>query len=61
MKALLLLLSLLLTIGCSSELDRCMEKKAEEGFNTSIKTLEKNGRKPLVNMIERECNKQGIY
>ena len=66
MKKLLLLLSLvlavgMLSVGCSSELDRCMDKKAEQMFDSSVKELKKYGHQTRVNMIEYECNKQGIY
>ena len=73
-KKLPLLLSLLLavglfTIGCSSELDRCMDKKAEQMFGSSLKHLKKYERrgeltpsgKQTLRIIETECNKQGIY
>ena len=57
MKALLLLISLLLTIGCSSELDRCMDKKAEAFGKDSYKDLSKDTQR----WLENDCNKQGIY
>ena len=73
-KKLPLLLSLLLavgmlSVGCTTELDRCMDRQADLMFGSSLKHLKKYERrgeltpsgKQTLRIIERECNKQGIY
>jgi len=66
MKKLPLLLSLLLavgmlSVGCTTELDRCMDRKAEQIYLSSLKTLKKQDQTVELNWLEYECNKQGIY
>ena len=66
MKKLLILLSLLLavgmlSVGCTTELDRCMDRKAEQIYLSSLKTLKKQDQTVELNRLEYECNKQGIY
>ena len=47
----------MLSVGCSTELDRCMDKKAEAFGKDSYKDLSKDTQR----WLENDCNKQGIY
>ena len=47
------LLTLLVIVGCSSELDRCIEKKLEP--------LDKEAKELHRETMEILCNKEGVY